>query len=69
MKNLKTIASIIALFLLFAPAASFAQSGSSGPKGIYEPGTGLEEPELREAVRETIQAIEISENLMKDWNN
>ncbi|MDO8260959.1 MAG: hypothetical protein Q7T50_05710, partial [Candidatus Magasanikbacteria bacterium] len=49
MKNLKISAGVIALFLMLAPIVTLAQGGQSGQKGIHEPGTGIENPELKEA--------------------
>ena len=48
MKNLKISASVIVLFLMLAPLVTLAQGGQNVQKGIHEPGTGIENPELKE---------------------
>lgn len=57
MKNLKISASVIVLFLMLAPLVTLAQGGQNGQKGIHEPGTGIENPELKETNRGTGQGL------------
>jgi hypothetical protein len=56
MKNFKTVAGIMVLSLMLVPFISFAQSGQ---KGVHEPGTGIENPEFKEAGQGTGQGMEV----------
>ncbi len=60
--NLKNIFAILIVFtILLAPAVSGAQQEQ---KGVHEPGTGLENPELKETAQGTGQGLdgEVAEN-------
>jgi hypothetical protein len=56
MKIIKII-SIVVFSLMVFPVISFAKSGQGSQKGIHEPGTGLENPELKEENRGTGQGF------------
>lgn len=55
MKNLKIALSVILFVLMLIPFVSFAQGT---PRGVHEPGTGIENPELKEAEQGTGQGKE-----------
>lgn len=57
MKKIKILASIIGLLLMLAPLVSFAQGGQDEARGIHEPGTGIENPEIKEAGQGTGQGL------------
>lgn len=62
MKNFKTIASVIIFSLMLVPLVSFAAVGAQ--QGIHEPGTGIENPELKETGQGTGQALETQTKTM-----
>ena len=59
MKHFKITAGIIVFFLMLVPFVSFAQGEQSEQKGIHEPGTGIENPEIKKAGQETRKGMEL----------
>ena len=57
MKHFKITVGVIILMLMLMPFVSFAAKAQE--KGIHEPGTGIAEPELREAGQGTGQGTEV----------
>jgi len=62
MRCFKTIVSVIIVMLMLMPLVSFAAKETQ--KGIHEPGTGIAEPELKEAGQGTGQGMEAQNQVM-----
>lgn len=60
----KIVASLLVLAFLCSAALASSNGGEdAGPKGIHEAGTGIENPEMKEAAQGTGQGLEDDEEI------
>lgn len=69
MKNKILIIGVLTMVLSFVGSTYAAGQGQGGPSGIHEPGTGLENPELKEENQGTGQGLQDDDEIKNEIQN